>query len=288
MKTYKRNIFKAVLILVMVLALPNFVYAGSTFSKSLRKTLRFGNVAVSGTPSTTKVLLNGSSANKIDLSSFGLDGSLEYFHGMYYKASLKKSIKVKSIGKGSFKVKKGTEVIILNYNTRKGKVACAFKDKKIGYVPIKKLKIKGYIFNSSRAYMDSQVEEWVASRGITSKTKYMFVVSKFNQHGWILTKSGGKWVCKYVLKVGTGAYLNGGYPNDIYGLNSLKVNTHYKNKSNVGADGKGISYASKEGGNQLHTGKTLQPTTHGCISMSKKDYNFVYWYLPVGTRVVLF
>ena len=53
--------------------------------------------------------------------------------------------------------------------------------------------MKYYIYNSSTAYTDAQIEEWVASRKLTSKTKYMFVASKYNQHGWIMTRVSGKW-----------------------------------------------------------------------------------------------
>ena len=250
----------------------------------------YGHVAIEGTKDHARVVIKHNKPKSINLSKYGLDGTLEYYHGMYYTASLRSKLTVKSISgpHNKIKLKKGTKVIIACYPSRKKNTVCKLKGGEAVYIPPKKLKITGYIFNSSQAYADAQVEEWVASHHITSKTDYMFVVSKFNQHAWILTKHKGNWICKYVLNISTGSFTNYGNPNDIYGLNSLAIQTHYKNKKNVGADGRGISYASKEGGNQLHTGRTLVPYTHGCIAMKSKDYNFVYNYLPKGTRVVLY
>ena len=253
-----------------------------------RKLARFGAVEVSGTDPTAKRVKGKSHGKNVDLSAWGLDGSLDSVHGMYYMAVLKKTYTAASADsvKEKVRVKKGENVVILYYPRRNGTTICRLKNKRTVRIPAKRLRVLYYIYNSSSAYTDAQIEEWVASNRITSKTKYMFLASKFNQHGWILTKESGSWVCKYVLNITTGAYTNGDLPNDCYPLNSCAIRTHYINKRVIGT---GISYASKYGGNQIHYMKSvLYPSSHGCIAMKRRDYNFVYWYLPYGTRVVLF
>ncbi len=263
--------------------------AGGVEDPVTRKAAKFGSVEVSGTGTAAMRVRGSSHGRNVDLSAWGLDGELDYVHAMYYMAKVKSSCTAASAdsNKSKVKVKKGQQVVVLYFpRNRGGKAVCRLKSGRTVKIPVGKLKVSFYIYNSSSAYTDAQIEEWVASRHITSKTKYMFVASKFNQHGWILTKESGKWICKYVLKISTGAYTNYGSPNDCYPVNSCSIQTHYINKKNIG---RGISYASKYGGNQIHYGKTvLHPSTHGCIAMRTRDYNFVYWYLPYKTRVVLF
>ena len=276
------------LLLVIIIVLPSYCGAAGVDDPVTRKAAKFGSVKVSGTETVARRAIRKSHGKKVNLSAWGLDGALDYVHGMYYMAKVKTTYEAKSADsvKSKVKVKKGQKVVILYYPRRNGNAVCRLKNRRTVYIPVKKFKVLYYIYNSSTAYTDAQIEEWVASRHITSKTKYMFVASKFNQHGWILTKVSGKWICKYVLNITTGAYTGGGLPNDCYSLNSCSIQTHYIHKKDMG---RGISYASKAGGNQIHYRKNvLYPSTHGCIAMRHTDYNFVYWYLPYKTRVVLF
>ena len=277
------------LILTLLLACPPvFCEAAGVDDPVTRKAARFGSVEVTGTNPTAVRVKGTAHGKKVNLSPWGLDGALDYVHGMYYMAVLQSSYQAPSADsiRSKVKVKKGQKVVVLYYPKQNGKAVCRLKNGRTVYIPVRKLRVQYYIYNSSSAYTDAQIEEWVASRHITSKTKYMFVASKFNQHGWILTKVNGQWTCKYVLNISTGAYTNNGLPNDCYPLNHCSIQTHYINKKKIG---KGISYAGKTGGNQIHYGaKVLFPSTHGCIAMRHRDYNFVYWYLPYKTRVVLF
>ena len=278
-----------ILFLVTILFCSTVSYAGGVEDQKTLTKAKFGTIYV---PDTKKVVYKcrGSSHGKtISLEKFGLDGELDYVHPMYYIAKVKSNVKAKSADSNhsSVKVKKGSEVVILymSSHSRQSSSICRLKNKRTVSIPNSKLRVITYLYNSSSAYTDAQIEGWVKQHRITSKTKYMFVVSKFNQHGWILEKKHGEWLCKYHLALSTGAYTNVGLPNDCYGLNSLSINTHYINKRGFG---RGISYASKFGGNQIHLGKAGYPFTHGCIGMPKKEYNFVYYYLPYKTRVVLF
>ena len=277
------------LLLAVIMLIPSvYCEAAGVDDPVTRKLAKFGSVNVSGTDPVSKRVKGRSHGKMADLSAWGLDGSLDYVHGMYYMAELRKTYTAQSADSENSKVrvKKGEKVVVLYYPHRNGKTICRLKNKRTVRIPAKKLKVLYYIYNSSSAYTDAQIEEWVASKHITSRTKYMFMVSKYNQHGWILTKESDRWICKYVLNITTGAYTNGDLPNDCYPLNSCSIQTHYVNKRVIGT---GISYASKYGGNQIHYMKSvLYPSTHGCIAMRHRDYNFVYWYLPYGTRVVLF
>ena len=267
-------------------------YAAVKADKRTRSICKFGNVYNGGTDRTARRSKGHSHGKAISLSAYGLDGSLDYVHPMFYLAKVKSKVKAKSAdgNKSGVSVKKGSKVVIMymKSQSRKSKSVCRLKNGRTVYIPNSKLNVLYYIYNSSSSYTDAQIEEWVKTNRITSKTKYMFMVSKFNQRGWILEKRNGSWICKYHLGVSTGTFTAGGLPNDCYGLNSLSINTHYKNKKNVGGNGKGISYASKAGGNQIHTGKMYYPYTHGCIATSTKNFNFIYTRLPYKTRVVSF
>lgn len=283
-----KKILSSLLIVLLVFSFSISCFAD--ISEADREAANYGHVAVGGTSHTVKWALKAKHNKSFDTSNYGVDSSLKYFHGMFYEAKTTKKVNASIVGSSKTEeIKKGTTLLIIRF-TKKNCI-CRLTNKKTVAIPGKYLKVVKFVYNSNGAYRDAQVEEWVEKNRLDSKTKYMMVISKFNQHAWILEKKSGKWVCKYVLKITTSSWRNskGKHPNDYYGLTTCAINTHYKNKKNVGADGKGISYASKEGGNQLHTrGNSLYPSTHGCVGMSTKDYNFVYNYLPVGTRVVLF
>ena len=278
-----------VLFVLICLMFPTAVSAKAIrMDKKTMSNSHFGKITVDGTKNDPMKAHGSSRGKKFNLSTWGLDGSLEYVHGMYYTARVTKTGTYSSADseKSKVKVKKGTQVLVTFIKSRKGNSVCRLKSGRTVKIPTQKLRFNEYIYNSSSAYTDYQIEDFVRQKHITSKTKYMFFVSKFNQHGWILEKKGGSWVCKYHLKVGTGAYTNGGRPNDVYGVNSCSINTHYINKRGFG---QGISYASKNGGNQIHKSGTVgHPVTHGCIGIKSRDYKFIYWYLPYGTRVVLY
>lgn len=255
-----------------------------------RKAAKFGSVAVENTKNVVYGAFNFSHGKKVNLSAYGADGSLKYFHGMFYLAKMTKKYTAKACDSkgGTVRIKKGETILVTCFSGKKKKAVCRLKNKRAVYVPAKYFKVNRFLYNPTSAYTDAQVEEWVASKKINSKTKYMFVVSKYNQHGWILTKKNGKWICKYVLELTTSSRRDstGRYPNDYYGIKTCAIYTHYIHKKGMG---RGISYHSQTGGNQIHyRGNVLYPSTHGCVAMRHRDYNFIYWYLPYKTRVVLF
>ena len=281
--------FCFVAMLVFALVSATLAYAEDLDEKA-RKTAKFGDVRVERGSPDYRGALKSTHGKKVSLSKYGIRESLERFHGMWYFAKTKKAMTVSAADKkgGTVKVGKGEEVVIVSLTRESKNAVCKLKGGRAVLIPRSKLKVTLFIYDSHQAYADAQVEEWVNARGLTSKSDYLFLISKYNQRGWIMTKSGGEWKCKYVLKLTTSSRRNGkgNMPNDLYSLNKCAINTHYIHKKGMG---KGISYHSKEGGNQIHyRGNSLYPSTHGCVGMGRKDYNFVYNYLPYGTRVVLF
>lgn len=265
-------------VLCLTMALTSFA-AGFRMDGKTMKEAAFGTLENSGANTKPKLCARTKYGKGIDLKPYKLDGALKYVHPMWYVMKTKSTVNAESADNtgASVKVKKGTTVIVLRL---KDKSVCRLKGGRTVIIPKSKLNWKWHIYNSGKAYKDVQIEEWVNSHGITSKTKYLFCVSRYNQHGWIMEGKKGAWKCKYVFKLSTIAY----GPQE-YGWNHCEISQHYIGKKNVGG-GISISYASKSHGNQIHVGKGGHPATHGCIGMSKKSLNFVYYYLPIGTRVL--
>ena len=287
--TYKRIILFIAFVTIMSTITVNAAGVEDPITRNL---CHFGEVYKEDTNTTVFSAKGHSYGKTVNLSAYGLDGELAYIHPMYYLAKVKSNVVASAAdSKGSMvHVKKGETVVIIymKSHSKKANSICRLTNKRTVFIPNKKLKVLSYLYNSTSAYTDAQVEDWVRQQGFTSATNYMFVISKFNQRGWIMERKKEGWVCKYHLGISSGAYTNGSLPNDCYALNTLAIRTHYKNKKNVGSNGQGISYKSKAGGNQLHTGQAYHPYTHGCVGMHSKDYKFVYYYLPYNTRVIHF
>ena len=294
MKSRIRRIIAAACIAAaaVMTVIPVHAAASGVTDEITRKAARFGGVYAEGTNPEAKLCRGHSHGKPADLSAYGLDGQLDYIHSMYYTATVTGSVNAASADSdpSSVSVGKGQKVIVIYMGSHRktAKSVCRLAGGRTVYIPNSRLKVGYYIYNSSTPYTDRQVEDWIKRNGIKSKTDYIFFASKFNQYGWILERNGGEWTCRYRFGISTGAYTNGKLPNDCYGVNSNEIGTHYKHKKNAGGNGKGISYASKRGGNLLHTGKMYFPYTHGCIATNAKNYSFLYYYLPCGTRVVLF
>ena len=153
-----------VLLLAITMLLSSWCGAAGVDDPVTRKAAKFGSVKVSGTNTVARRALRKSHGKKVKLSAWGLDGALDYVHGMYYMAKLRTSYKAKSADsvKRKVKVKKGQKVVILYYPRRNGKAVCRLKNKRTVYIPVKKLKVLFYIYNSSSAYTDAQIEEYLA------------------------------------------------------------------------------------------------------------------------------
>ena len=278
---YAAKMAAMVLCVALCLGMTTSVFAENRMDNRTMKKASFGTVENPNAHTHARLCYKTKRNVKVDLSSYKLDDSLRYVHPMWYIMSVKKTMTAKSADDtpSSVKVKKGTDVVVLHYAK---KSVCRLKGGRTVIIPKSKLKWKWHVYNTGATYADSQIESWVNSHGITSKTNYVFAVSRYNQRGWIMERTSAGWRCKYVMKVCTVAHT----PQE-YGKNTCSINAHYKYRRDVG--GLGISYVSSAGGNLIHiAGKSYigHPHTHGCIALLRKDLNFVYYYLPIGTRVL--
>ena len=113
------------LLLVIIIVLPSYCGAAGVDDPVTRKAAKFGSVKVSGTETVARRAIRKSHGKKVNLSAWGLDGALDFVHGMYYMAKVKTTYEAKSADsvKSKVKVKKGQKVVILYYPRRNGKAA---------------------------------------------------------------------------------------------------------------------------------------------------------------------
>ena len=241
-------------------------------------------------------------------NTYGLDASLSYFHpGWYFGKITKKGTYDAIDGGDDVKVSKGTTGIIIGH-TNWGKKAY-FRLANGRTISVKKgrYKVLSILYNSSKAYTNRQVEEWINRQDITGKTRSGYrispvnkvvLVSKYNQRAWILTGSNHHWKCSGNSKLcgskcGTVAMWGNttwSHPNPCYPYaNYLACNEKEAICSYGRSKGmaKTRSYVSKGGGNLLHGGGHGYPLTHGCIAFKTAMRDAIYD-LALGTPVVVF
>lgn len=289
---------------VLLAAAPGTAQAGTKLSKREKQLIFYGRVKANDNSKPSCMESEGwNHIKKFDLAPYGLDGSLSYFHGMYYLVSLKKTRNCKALDGGKNAVlKKGTKMIVMRAVSRQSGKNCICRAK-VGKayrtfgIRTKFLKFHKYIFNSSKPYTNAQVENWVNRHRIKSDTDYLVFVSKYNQYLWIMKRVNNKWVVQDRTKSSTGGVFNKGYPNDIYNMNHCKL---YKwHKSVPGMNLRCITYTETEG-NTIHgkpKDKLGHPHSMGCVgvpwswvmktSKGKTQYVKVFA-LPKNTRLVLF
>lgn len=287
-----KRCLSSIVLVVLVFAL-GFNCLAAEWLDVERKEGDFGTVRVDGTSAKALWALNKKKNKSINLSAYGVDGSLSYFHGMFYEAKVTKTTKAKCVApksKKKLKVKKGSSVIVIRYKGNRKKALCKLKkSKKTVYISAKYLKFRKFIYNSSKPYADVQVEDWVNSRKLTSKSNFLIMVSKYNQRAWIMVKRDDRWACKYILEITTSSIKDeagkGNYPSDYHGYNECMIGSHYVdlNKKDVG-----ISLCTPNDYQIHQKAHFLYPNTKGSLGMCSTDYNFILNYIPVGTKVVVF
>ena len=290
----RKSIFLVTLCLVMLFATVS--YASTVPNSSTRNAASYGRVKKKD--SSKPQAMTNLKKKSINLSKYGLDGSLKYFHGMFYEAKTTKTVNAEAVdGKGDFVINKKASVIVMKTVGHKSMavVRAVIKQKsktlyRTGKISTEYLNFKKYIYNSSSKYTEAQIEEWVNSHNITSSTDWLVFVSGYNQSLWIMKKYSGRWEALTGVGCATGGQF-GSYggkkqPNDIFGWNSLATYARYDYLERIG--GRAITYTGKYGGNSMHTiGRVGRPGTHGCIACKKKDYRLI-WNLPINSRVVKF
>ena len=97
---------------MIIIVLPSCCGAAGVDDPVTRKAAKFGSVKVSGTETVARRAIRKSHGKKVNLSAWGLDGALDYVHGMYYMVKVKTTYEAKSADsvKSKVKVKKGQKI----------------------------------------------------------------------------------------------------------------------------------------------------------------------------------
>ena len=238
-------------------------------------------------------------------NTYGLDSSLSYFHPGWYYARITKKGKYKAIDGGDpVTVSSGTTGIIIGHTSWGKKAYFRLANGRTISVPKGSYKVLSILYNSSKAYTNAQVEEWINRQNITGKTKSgyrvkkvdtVILVSTYNQRAWILEGSNHNWKVvkgyngKKCSTVAMNSNTSWPAPQPYYPYkNYLACNTKYAQGFGRAASLKNTrSYVNKAGGNQLHVGGKGYPNTHGCIAFTYKMMSAIYK-MELGTPVVVF
>ena len=251
---------------------------------------------------------NSSNKKTTVKNTYGLDSSLSYFHPGWYFGKITKKGDYEAIDGGdNVSVASGTTGIIIGQENWGKHVYFRLANGRTISVKKGNYKVLAILYNSSSAYTNEQVEEWINRQDVTGHTRSGYrinpvnkvvLVSKYNQRAWILTGSNHHWKCisdKELCgsKCGTVA-MNGNSswsrPQQQYRyINYLACNDRYA----ICQDGRATgmphtrSFVGKAGGNQLHGGGTGFPITHGCIAFKSVMRDAIYE-LEKGTPLVVF
>ena len=210
-------------------------------------------------------------------------------------ATLKKGTKVTAIGKSPKKVAKFHQPTWVKVRTSDGKT---------GWLKYSQLKggVKATV-NIKKDYTRSVKENYVNTKGYTSKTKYLTWLCIYTQRVYTFKGSKGKWVLIHTDRATTGRF---SHPTPGISQANRKSNRGqiYKHKGKVMmVTEQGRQYYFKKAsyfapGISFHTGTwwanngkrrgtvTSKPGTFGCIRMYDKGAAYVYK-LPMHTSVVV-
>lgn len=210
-------------------------------------------------------------------------------------AALKKGTKVTAIGKSPSKVAKFHQPTWVKVKTSSGKT---------GWLKYSQLKggVKASV-NIKKDYTRSVKENYVNTKGYTSKTSYLTWLCTYTQRVYTFKGSKGKWVL-----VRTDRVTSGRFSHPTPGISQANRSAHrgqiYKHKSKVTmVTETGRQYYFKKAsyfapGISFHTGTwwsnngkrrgtvTSKPGTYGCIRMYDGGAAYIYK-LPLHTSVVV-
>ena len=151
----------------------------------------------------------------------------------------------------------------------------------------KDLDLTKQIYDPKCVYSKEVAEAWVNQEGFSSKTEWLFWCNKYGQHIYIFKGKKGSWVLQKTYKAGTGTIVDGDGGDPGIGF-SYKIYDKQKEFKGV----RGMQYwnmhYSSPYGNCIHRGTTGKPSTHGCIAMGNAAVQWVYYNLPLNTKVILY
>ena len=169
------------------------------------------------------------------------------------------------------------------------------------YGPVRKVSGEvAYIKKHAYDYSTSAKENFVNKKGYSSSTEYLCWVNTYTQRVNIFKGKKGKWKLDRTYRVTSGTFyhLTVLTPNQTIHKHMIKRvrqfvggTGHYYMKY-LSFFSKGNSFHShcwRMNGTQLnHVKENLQPGTKGCMRMSVEDSKWIFYTIPMKTRVVTY
>ncbi|MBQ4527168.1 MAG: L,D-transpeptidase [Clostridia bacterium] len=219
---------------------------------------------------------------KHEIKAFQVPAIINYTTAGYENASLTGYVTT---------IEKGTWVEYMNPDSSSSMSKARIKlgTGEICWVPMSAVYVSRYDYTIEDTLTDADREAFVNDGGYTSKTPYLIWVSKERQRLTVFLGSEGNWkaintfpvatgknttptpttVCEYTYK--TAWYSTGYVCNPVlYLYNGYAIHNQPTSYSGYVLD------------------KTIgHPASAGCIRMLQSDVNWVCYYVPVGTTVIL-
>ena len=146
--------------------------------------------------------------------------------------------------------------------------------------------------NDYKAY---EKETWVNAKGYSSNSNYLVWINRAYQHVNVFTGSKGSWKLTKSFVVGTGApgtETPVGVTRVTYKLKAGWTTSTYTVRPVVGFyPDTGYAFHSRlctPNTDREYDFSSGYPVSHGCVRMQKKDVNWIYDNVPIGSTVVIF
>lgn len=146
--------------------------------------------------------------------------------------------------------------------------------------------------NDYKAY---EKETWVNAKGYSSNSNYLVWINRAYQHVNVFTGSKGNWKLTKSFVVGTGASGTEtpvGVTRVTYKLKAGWTTSTYTVRPVVGFyPDTGYAFHSRlctPNTDREYDFSSGYPVSHGCVRMQKRDVNWIYDNVPIGSTVVIF
>ena len=231
-------------------------------------------------------VLYSSPSDSVTVTAITFSSSVNSVRTPYYTVKVKKTVTASNLSSGgSITLKSGQKLVV---KSKKGsKVYGYLNDGTSIQVKRSSLKYTGLDRRSSD-YSTSVKEQFVNSKGLSSKTKYLIWISQYTYRTNIFKGTAGDWK------------LVGSYPCIVGKWNSRTspgLRRILKKRSAGQYGGPVITFTSGTGttsnpnGNAFHNfvdGSRTGAKSHGCVRVSTSVLRFIYNNCPVGTTVFVY
>ncbi len=230
--------------------------------------------------------LYSSPSDVVTVTAIKFSSKVESVRTPYYTVKVKKTVSATNVTNGSsITLKSGTKLVA---KSKKGSKVYAYTSDG-RYIQVKRssLKYTGLERRSSD-YSKDVKEQFINSKGLSSKTKYFIWVSQFTYRVNIFRGSAGNWKLVSSHPCIVGKWNSRTSP----GLRRILK------KSSAGSYGgpvitftSGTGTTSNPNGNAFHNfvdGSRTGAKSHGCVRVSTSVLRYIYHNCPIGTTVYVY